>query len=255
MTHHNAAPVAASDDRTGAVGVTTEGVVVIGGEPDGVAGSAEHLQGCTSPGHGWQWRRTAHVDDGSPHLEQRVGVDHHRHVLGDIECRAIRQRVALGSLADQIRKLVRIGGSIAGVPHDADHLVGARSHKVGVLSGRKCLPYCGVRGGQTTVGSGGGSGLVNEDGGVFCGCPKPEAELATSFPITIAIKFGAGDIKQGVRGVADRVELESQFVFAVSPPTVATVIDLWIKRRVAGAGHSDEVGVGVAFVVGRFQIE
>ena len=85
-----------------------------------MARRAEDLQGSTGSRHRGQWRRAADVDHRCPHLEEGVGVDHHRHVLGDVEGGAVGEWIALRSLADEVGELVVCGGSIAAVADNPD---------------------------------------------------------------------------------------------------------------------------------------
>ena len=223
---HEAAPLAAGGLRPHAVGVAAHAVVVVRREDRALARDAEHLERGPRPRRAGERRRTAHVHDGGPELEDRPGIDHRGHALGNHERGAVGQRPVRERRADEVGRVL----VIAEDPHERPRPHGVERRLDGRIRGRE-RPGAPRRG-----------DLVDEHGVGQRRGAEPEGEGAAGRAVAVAVERCSGDVHHRGAGRGRGREPESRLVRALGAAAIARIGQLGVEGGVAHARHPEEVG-------------
>ena len=213
--------------------------------------------------------RTAHADARPPHLEDGVGVDHHRHALGNFQRRAVRQGRAQAAVADLVGEIVvdRLPATIGpGIADDPDNVSGTgtdrRTERRGDVVERRRFGAGAAVGGRLVHENRAGAGSRRRSAGqVRCrqrrGAVEPEIEDAARHAVPVGVQERRRTVR--IVGVEDRVldriyvpaEIETQIVLALRRAAETSVLDDRIVLVVAAGADSDIVR---AFAQIQFQV-
>jgi hypothetical protein len=213
--------------------------------------------------------RTAHADPRPPHLEDGVGVDHHRHALGNLQGRTVRQGLAQAVEADLVGEIVvdRLPATVgSGIADDPDDVSGAgadrRIERRGDVVERRRFGAGAAAGGRLVHENRPRSGARRRSARqVRCrqrrGGIEPEIEHAARHAIAVGVQERRRTVR--IVGVEDRIlhrvkipaEIEPQIVLALRRAAETGVLDDRIVLVVAAGADSDIVG---AFAQIQFQV-